>query len=322
MKRPFQRTEKWIRFQSPELGPSFGPYIRKVIMGPFSRFRILAPKAGQNLEPRYDSDSRNSGFECPFSVTQVSGFWSWCDWLREQAVAIGREPLFLNLDETAVSLSSPDAVWMVVHKRWWPGKTRPVQRIPKSKRRGMVSHVGIVTRNSTVQGRLPPILVGNTRCFTPQMISAAQRTAPAKVKFWREKSSWVNAEIMLDILREIALAMSEFPEFQPILVMDCVQIHLARKVLDRAAVLGIWILPVPAKCTFLLQPCDAHVFSPYKAFLRRAYRDCKTDEGIVTPEAWMQNLVDVATKFLCGRTWQHAFEQTGLLGDRSTSHVI
>ena len=31
----------------------------------------------------------------------------------------------------------------------------------------------------------------------------------------------------------------------------------------------------------------------------------------------MQNLVDVATKFLCGRTWQHAFEQTGLLGDRS-----
>ncbi len=31
----------------------------------------------------------------------------------------------------------------------------------------------------------------------------------------------------------------------------------------------------------------------------------------------MQNLVDVAAKFLCGRTWQHAFEQTGLLGDRS-----
>jgi hypothetical protein len=250
-------------------------------------------------------------------VSQVSGFWSWCDWLREQAVAIGREPLFLNLDETAVPQSSPDAIGMVVRKRWWPAKKRPVQRVPKSKRRGMVTHVGLVTHNSTVQGRLPQIVVGNKRCFTPEMMNAAVRSAPAKVKFWRKKSSWVNTEIMLDILREIALTVAEFPELQPILVMDCAPVHLARQVLDRAAVLGIWILPVPARCTFLLQPCDTHVVSPYKAFLRRLYRECKTDEGVVTPEAWLHNLVDAATKFMCGRTWRHAFEQTGLLGDRS-----
>ena len=134
------------------------------------------------------------------------------------------------------------------------------------------------------------------------MMKAAARSAPAKVKFWRKKSSWVNTEIMLDILRETALTMAEFPELQPILVMDCAPVHLARQVLDRAAVLGIWILPVPARCTFLLQPCDTHVFSPYKAFLRRLYRECKTDEGVVTPEVWLQNLVDAATKFMCGRT--------------------
>lgn len=148
-------------------------------------------------------------------------------------------------------------------------------------------------------------------------MGAAERTAPAKVKFRRKKSSWLNAEVLVEILLEISLAMVEFPEFQPILVMDCATIHLSKRVLERAQVLGIWILPVPAKCTFLLQPCDTHVFSPYKAFLKRASRECKSADGVVTQQAWLQNFIAVARKFLCGRTWQHAFQQTSLPGDRS-----
>ena len=64
---------------------------------------------------------------------EVHGFWNWADWLKQQATAIGREPVFINLDETAVSKASPGAVGMVVSKQWWPGAVTPVHRVPKKR---------------------------------------------------------------------------------------------------------------------------------------------------------------------------------------------
>ncbi len=140
--------------------------------------------------------------------------------------------------------------------------------------------------------------------------------APSKVKFWRRRSSWNTSFLMLDILTELALAMTEFPSLQPILVMDCASIHLAKRVFRRASALGIWILVVLALCTFLVQPCDTHVFSPYKAFLANEYRSAKDANGQVSDEAWVRILIKLATSFLCGRKWADAFHQTSIIGDR------
>lgn len=248
---------------------------------------------------------------------QVHAFWSWGDWLKQQATASGRQPVFINLDETAVSKAHPGAAGMVVSKQWWPGEVRPQQKVPKKDLRSMVTHVGLCTHHTGLQGRLPQIFLGNHHCFTPELVDHITQVAPGKVKFWRRNSSWNSSRLMCDILLMIAIAVAEFPGMQPILVMDCASIHLTREVLRTASALGIWVLPVPARCTFLLQPCDTHVFSPYKAFLRNAYRDSKDENGIVSPERWAQSLVDVATHFLCGRPWASAFEETGLIGNRT-----
>ena len=247
---------------------------------------------------------------------KVTGFWSWADWLAQQAREFGRQPLLLNLDETAISRAHPGSPGWIVSKSWWPGALRPHQKIPKKDERSMITHVGLITHNTTVQGRLPQILIGNERIFTPELMAAVAQVAPSKVQFWRCKSSWNTSNHMLRILREIALAMAEFPEFQPILVMDCATIHLSPRVLNVASTLGIWILPVPAGCTFLLQPCDTHVFAALKAFLKRAYRDSKDANGVVTSEAWARTVIDAVTVFLCGRSWTTAFQQTGIIGDR------
>ena len=208
------------------------------------------------------------------------------------------------------------AVGMVVSKKWWPRAHRPVQRVSKSKQRSMILHVGLCTHNSEVQGRLPQIFIGNHRCFTPPLMAAVTQAAPSKVKFWRMKSSWNTSALMITILTELALALADFPMFQPILVLDCASIHLTAKVLGAASAMCIWMLPVPARCAFLLQPCDTHVFSPHKAFLHNACRSYKNDNGIVTPEAWARALTNVAIVFMCSRHWLHAFEQTGILGNR------
>ena len=249
-------------------------------------------------------------------LSQVHGFWSWADWLKQQAADIGREPVFINLDETSVSKAMPGARGMVVGKPWWPGEVRPQQRVPKKDLRSMITHVGLCTHRTDLQGKLPQIFIGNHYCFTPDLMARASQVAPGKVKFWRRTSSWNNSRLMSDILLEIALVLTEFPGLQPILVFDCASIHLPSSVLRTANALGIWILPVPARCTFLLQPCDTHVFSPYKAYLQNKYRESKNEDGDVTPEAWARTLIDAATKFMCSRRWSAAFEQTGIIGDR------
>jgi hypothetical protein len=151
-------------------------------------------------------------------------------WLAQQAREFGRQPLFLNLDETAIKRAHPGSLGWIVSKSWWPGALRPHQKISKQDERSMITHVGLITHNTTVQGCLPQILIGNERIFTPELMADVSQVAPSKVHCWRCKSSWNTSKHMLTILREIALAMSGFPEFQPILVMDCATIHLSPRV--------------------------------------------------------------------------------------------
>ena len=46
----------------------------------------------------------------------------------------------------------------------------------------------------------------------------------------------------------------------PVLLMDCARQHIHRSVFDAAARQGVRLVLIPAKLTWLLQPCDAHVF--------------------------------------------------------------
>ena len=47
----------------------------------------------------------------------MHGFRSWSDWMKQQDTNFGREPMFRNLDETAVSQVRPGDVGIVVSKQ-------------------------------------------------------------------------------------------------------------------------------------------------------------------------------------------------------------
>jgi hypothetical protein len=252
----------------------------------------------------------------PTRSCEVDAFSSWTDYLRQRAIAKGKTPIFINLDETSVSMSAPGAVGMIVKKRWWGNRTRPRQNISRSLLRSMVTHVGLCCPRTDIQAALPQIFIGNRKCFTNRLMSDMKGVLPRQVQFWQEQSSWNTSALMVKILSELAVAMAAWPELQIILVLDVAPIHFTDAVLKAADVLNIWLCYVPAKCTWLLQPLDTHVFSPYKAYLKRAYRDAKDCCGKVAPAAWANTLVLVATKFMCGRSWLKAFEKTGIIGNR------
>ena len=220
------------------------------------------------------------------------------------------QPLFLNLDETSVSYTFHQAKGLY-HRRL-KRQGRAHTQIRKSELRGAVTHVAVICERSEVQPRLPQVIIGNKHRFTVRLMASVRASTPANVHLFRRKSSWNNTLCMCEILDLLSNALKEFPWFQPILLLDTASCHISDVVAAKASALNIWLVPVPAGLTHLLQPLDVYTFSGYKEFLRQQYRKARADKGMVSLEMWLQLLFDVCTTYLNGRKWSPAFSQVGL----------
>jgi hypothetical protein len=114
---------------------------------------------------------------------------------------------------------------------------------------------------------------------------------------------------MISVLELLAAALAHFPDLQPILALDTVRCHIAPRILSKAAELKLWIAPVPAGLTYLLQPLDVSCFAQYKAFLRSAYRIARMATGALSARQWIMLLFQVCTDFLNSTPWAPAFFQ-------------
>jgi hypothetical protein len=72
---------------------------------------------------------------------------------------------------------------------------------------------------------------------------------------------------------------------------------------------------VPAKLTWLLQPCDTHVFAHYKRYLRHAHQESQggAPDGRVTTTQWLRLIVRTIIHVLESTDWSKAFEEDGYL---------
>ena len=139
----------------------------------------------------------------------MRGFHAWSDYLHQQALGGGKEPIYINLDETALSMSASDSKGLIVHKKWWGNRLRPGQRISLSRKRRMVTHVCMVTGNSQLQPELPQVFIGNHRCFSEKDLHDVAGAVPGSVQFWRKKSSWNTSALMCEILNEFLVNETE-----------------------------------------------------------------------------------------------------------------
>lgn len=223
-----------------------------------------------------------------------------------------KQPLFLNLDETLISYSYHGAKGYFVKKLV---KTRKGSvKIRKKELRGSVSHVAIIADRPDVQRVLPQVFIGNGHRFTLGLLAAVADAGdkPNCVHLFRRKSSWMNIENMSAILDLLAKALGDFPSLQPILVLDTVRCHIAPCILQKAASLKIWLAPVPAGLTYLLQPLDVSCFARYKHFLRSRYRAARMAAGSVSAHQWMRLLFQVCEEFLSAKSWAAAFRMVGI----------
>lgn len=240
-------------------------------------------------------------------------YWQWLDYLTQQCSSAGKVPCYLNLDETSVPRALNRPVGYLVGKQYWPGNVAPLRPLHQRRRRAAITHVALIASLTHVQPKLPQIFLCNRHVVPAHVLRNPALDKPENVEIWRDKSGWNTVEKMVRTLQKIHDALAEFDNLQPILVLDAAMCHIHHQVAAAADRLGIWLVLVPARLTFLVQPLDVHALSPYKAFLQKAFAEREGDSGHLDELSWLQCLCASVRAFWSARKWMPAFERTGVV---------
>ena len=197
----------------------------------------------------------------------------------------------------------------------------------KTPTRGNISFVAIICDDTSIQPRLPQVLVGNNHVLRVQDLEAVKASLPANVFLIRSKSCWVDHVLFAQILKWLRAAVSAIdPHIQILLLCDTSPVHLHGLVLKTAKEHRIRLCFVPASCTWLLQPCDTHLFRKFKAVLAELVRQFRVQNGMthVPLEALILMIIKVIRTVLQGTRWETAFQHNGydLHQTRVSSRVL
>ena len=288
-------------------GPPSGPP-----NGSAYSFRI--PGVGRNTTPLFLPKMARKRNMFHRGAAQVLAVYQWWNYLVSLCPS-DKTVLRLNLDETAVRLYQSPAKGLMF--RPLHGEKRRKRRISQASRkqqRACITHVAIVCDNPEIQARLPHVIIGNHSVLPLYVLREIEPQLRRNVFLVRRKSAWVDASYMVTIIELLGKILKPFlPKFQPILLFDALSAHLAPKVFRAAAKENIWLIVVPGKLTWLIQPADTHVFYKYKMFLRRRYMEAaaKSEDGAVHLRSVLQSINDAVLLIFQAQEWSRAFDENG-----------
>ena len=226
--------------------------------------------------------------------------------------------LRLNMDETNLRRSHDTRRGLLMTKR--PPRV-PVLLSNETPTRGSFSHVTFICDDPTVQPLLPQVILGNEHVLRKQDLDAVAATLPRNVYLIRGKSSWLDHPVLCAILKWLGRALLHLQTSHEVLLLwDCCSVHLHTSVLRAAHRAGIRLCFIPRKTTWLLQPCDTHVFRRYKSFVRREYQRIQLQQQspVVSTQSLISIFVAVVRRLLQGHQWSQAFSDNGyVLGQNS-----
>ena len=239
---------------------------------------------------------------------QAFASWRWYNYTSSQA-APDKQLLRLNIDETSVSLYQGGKNGNVFINKAVKSKGR----VPLWKRRCSLTHVAVVCDQPHIQPRLLQTLVGNWSAFPQKAMAGLRAESPPNVLLVRQRSAWNNQDLMALLIRMTGRILAMHAAgYQPVLLLDAARIHCTRKVLSAARAAGIWVVLIPAKSTWLLQPLDTHGFARYKEYLQKRYQDARIEHGgDLAISVFLQCVYDTIRRVLQGTRWSTAFDQNG-----------
>ena len=247
---------------------------------------------------------------------QAAISWQWMNSIRSSAETSGKRVLLMNLDETYINYYfGNNKGHLAVTKRNMPLGRRPLsQRVSRNQLRMGITHVGLICNIPNAQVRLPQVFICPEKVLLARDLAWIDSVMPSNFYFLRARSKWMSVPIMVWIMRLIRIALQPFWETHVlVLMMDVLACHFDPLVTEAARVNGIILHFVPPKLTWLLQPCDTHVFALLKRCLRALFLSWRASNRSDMPPMrdWFVMVQSAVDQVLNQRHWMKAFSQNG-----------
>lgn len=248
--------------------------------------------------------------------------WQWYNGIAAKC-PVGRTVLAINIDETYISFHQGLKRGCIgVEKYMLPDGARPpAQRASRHELRMGLTHVGIICDTPEIQPLLPQVLIIPDNVLLKRDLVAAKSLMPGPIYILRRPTKWVTIEICCWILRMIQWTLREVrSRYHVVVLMDVLGQHMATEVMDLMSTLSFYAVFVPAKLTWLLQPCDTHCFALFKQkiqLISLRQRAMASGEATVTVLQWLKNVADCIIEVLNGRSWVDSFRQNGYGGSQA-----
>ena len=191
----------------------------------------------------------------------------------------------------------------------------PARFVNKSLQRGTATHVSVITHMTDIQGVLPQFVLLNQRTFK---VSDLPEGNTSGLQFWRGETAWNTAAKMVRILEDIASKLEDKTDrLQPVILLDMAPCHIDHEVIAAANRLGLWLLYVPARLTYLLQPLDVAAFCRFKQHLNSLFLARQDTTGTLKTSDWIRTLCTLGKTFWRGMPWKSTFQAVGLFGKQT-----
>ena len=199
---------------------------------------------------------------------EAVGTWQWSNFLESLAPA-GKQVVRINLDETCCRLCTEATKGAVVVGRNRSRKEALIgeHKASLSARRLAVTLVASVCDDAEIQALLPQVILGNERVLSKGEAHRINAEPDACVYCVRQKSGWVNKEILSKIIHLMGVALKPWQQSRYfVLCMDACPCHCSVEVVRACNKAGVHVCYVAASMTSIPQPCDTHVFARLKRF--------------------------------------------------------
>ena len=247
-------------------------------------------------------------------------FYQWLDFAASR-VPVGRRLVWINFDESSIPFAFKKLQGYITRSSARDPQlpNAGTERLAQSADRGSYTLLGFISNHADIQRRLPCILIGKAQRLTRRIMEGRRAKIVDGLEVWANQGSWVNQEVMLDILRRLAHCVQDVhSEIYPILVLDCAPQHISSEIVDFAHALGFELVFVPKHLTWLLQPLDVMVFQRLKHDLRELWTEERAHRvgGQIDVETHLSMIARCVRPLFETGQWARAFDFTGITSGR------
>ena len=229
----------------------------------------------------------------------------------------GRTSLSINVDETYVQFYQ--GVYkgnVAVRTADLPADTPPLQQhATRSELRQGLTHVGVICDSAILQPLLPQILIAPKNVLRVGDLAACRASMPEPIYVVHKKSKWVNTAILVWLMRMIHWSLRHVrSQLHIIIMLDVLAVHFGEDLLRCMDSLSFKYMFIPAKLTWLIQPCDTHCFALYKRYLKLVilrYKARHHHDTVPTVLVWFTFIADTIVNMMNQRPWASAFRDNG-----------